>query len=985
MIPRKQNMMRRMLKRAARARGEHGIALLFTLCILSMALITAMILSSESSTSRKVAAVHVDSSAARILADGAVGRAILGLMHSDSSFAFSNYNTNHPKNGKFKEYASDWIWKLEKTGVYTFDNGPIRFNKTTYYDLAEARCPSWEYVFDFPYEGGTATKNERIFGRYAYVAIGQSDQLNPNALGRRSSSYEPNFDASIYAKRLGRYTSEPQFVFKSVNGWDYSEKTPVISPLSITTKYNSTGGSGWSEQDLFDDAMAGSSADSKSVKMMLNQYFDVAGKPEYNKFSPTAKAVSALSKFERVDDEMYRFPLIRTDWNSIDVGSVRAAIPWFGNSSNAAVNQTVANLINYNATFDREAVSDRTWRSTDDPTYTGNKRTPYINEVAAEIAVGGHLGFRVPRKFPVGDPASAVWKWAIKYTDCSYSHDITVHVETVNMFRGIGGTDGYSAYPVGTPILFGGEISYEYLVQDTNNTAPAQGNSKWKKVSVPFEKISTDPEIVPTKNGDDNGYQDYVFIVNSGPIDSLTTPELDNNGAGYDKPIGHDADFYKYMRIRNVKVSLDRIILLDANGRNADLSLMPDVMRTGKTFCGDGSDSGEGEEACGLGDFRKRFYLHAQVNDPRFNLGRDQWSDSASLFISDSFLADTINARNDGAINLGSNYDREDRDDPVYNASKPISTAYIRHGQMISLWELGAIHRGYPWQTINLKCAVRDATTMAEYEKGDGHLLDQIALATSTDRAEDKVIGMINLNCVAAAGNAPFTFRSLFTGFPIYQTFENMNKSEIQSTLEGKSVDSLDGDADIYAAELAAGASYASENKFAPRRTAVFPETFPAGSANPMTHIIPQGVPDARSEEIFCRVVNLLKWNKEQTRRATILVLAQTIQDTGSLSGTVTLEKILPKSDTDLLREAGFQVFSDSSNKKRTTDMSVSDVRGNSGSMTNYYKRDVSYKAYDNFYDQITGEAKLIVHMEWDESADNGNGAWKITRKEYAE
>ena len=59
MIPRKQNMMRRMLKRAARARGEHGIALLFTLCILSMALITAMILSSESSTGRKVAAVHV--------------------------------------------------------------------------------------------------------------------------------------------------------------------------------------------------------------------------------------------------------------------------------------------------------------------------------------------------------------------------------------------------------------------------------------------------------------------------------------------------------------------------------------------------------------------------------------------------------------------------------------------------------------------------------------------------------------------------------------------------------------------------------------------------------------------------------------------------------------------------------------------------------------------------------------------------------------
>ena len=39
----------------------------------------------------------------------------------------------------------------------------------------------------------------------------------------------------------------------------------------------------------------------------------------------------------------------------------------------------------------------------------------------------------------------------------------------------------------------------------------------------------------------------------------------------------------------------------------------------------------------------------------------------------------------------------------------------------------------------------------------------------------------------------------------------------------------------------------------------------------------------------------------------------------------------------------------------------------------------------DNFLDQVTGEAKLIVRLEWDESANNNKGAWKITRKEYAE
>ena len=77
MIQHKPNLMKRMLKRAARARREHGIALLFTLCILSMALVTAMIFSSNASTGRKVASAYVDSSAARILADGVVNRAIL--------------------------------------------------------------------------------------------------------------------------------------------------------------------------------------------------------------------------------------------------------------------------------------------------------------------------------------------------------------------------------------------------------------------------------------------------------------------------------------------------------------------------------------------------------------------------------------------------------------------------------------------------------------------------------------------------------------------------------------------------------------------------------------------------------------------------------------------------------------------------------------------------------------------------------------------
>ena len=50
-----------------------------------------------------------------------------------------------------------------------------------------------------------------------------------------------------------------------------------------------------------------------------------------------------------------------------------------------------------------------------------------------------------------------------------------------------------------------------------------------------------------------------------------------------------------------------------------------------------------------------------------------------------------------------------------------------------------------------------------------------------------------------------------------------------------------------------------------------------------------------------------------------------------------------------------------------------------------YEKRSVDFKQYDNFYDQITGEAKIVVRLEWDASANDNKGAWKVTRKEYAE
>ncbi len=922
------------LRRAVRNRREHGMALLFTLCILSMALITAMIFSSNASTDRKVATAYIDTSAARILADGTVSRAILALMSSNASYACSNYLKEPPGNGSGNtadEYASDWIWKIEKPGMFSFNEGPLRY-ANRYYDREDTRCPSWEYVYYHAPDG-----TDRIYGRYAYVAIGQNDQLNPNAIGRRNASVLPGYDDGIRQKRLGRWTCEPDFIFMDKNNL-WGENGNIVTPEKIS---NARPASGWSDMDVFFTDVA--SSGDKHLRMMVDQYFTLSGTEEYNKYNTRGDLVKDFTAVPN-GNEQYRFPLIRTDWDTITVAQIKSGIPYF-NVRSPEVDQTVANLINYNARFSRAPVTDVANWATGEPTYTGNKCTPYINEVGGEVEVGGNLGIRMTERYLNGNDD---WMWRIWYTDCTYSHKIRLRIETVNMY-------GSAAQPVSPPIPFG-TVTYEYLNPENGRWIPQEfsfdeNNTKWDE-RTPFPSDT---------------YYSYEYYVDSGAVGSVTTTKRD----GYSRPMGHEADFYDQLKVRNVRVKLDRVLLRDNSGQNADLSLMNTQLSGGNGFT-----IVNGEQVVAGGDFR-RGYFDTQVNDPRCNLGRGEWSGPQS----NEFWTSNFGIRNDAVSYNSNDVTKCDPGEPGDPAGG-LSTAYIPHEPMVSLWELGAIHRGRPWQTINLKCAVDGKSagnTMADYRAGDGHLLDQVALVSQNEQNRT-VLGMINLNCVAdlGSGGSPFVFKSLFTKFPIYETYANMKqngKSGKQRELEGRAVNSTDSEADRYAQDLVDCVTYAVKNGNQPRRTAIFPGSASSGSSN--GRLFPTSGNDAQREEVVCRIINILKWGRQQTRRATVLVLAQTIQDVGG----VTLERNLPNDDS-VLMDSGFKPYDAYGESKWIQPA----LYPSAASIYNAYKkRSVKFKNYDNFYDRITGEAKVVVRLEWDDSANDHQGAWKVTRKEYAE
>lgn len=59
-----------------------------------------------------------------------------------------------------------------------------------------------------------------------------------------------------------------------------------------------------------------------------------------------------------------------------------------------------------------------------------------------------------------------------------------------------------------------------------------------------------------------------------------------------------------------------------------------------------------------------------------------------------------------------------------------MSTNFIRNAPFETMWELGAIHRGEPFRTINLSMYTDPDSSDFDgsYEKGDAHILDQVKI-----------------------------------------------------------------------------------------------------------------------------------------------------------------------------------------------------------------------------------------------------------------
>ncbi len=169
-------------------------------------------------------------------------------------------------------------------------------------------------------------------------------------------------------------------------------------------------------------------------------------------------------------------------------------------------------------------------------------------------------------------------------------------------------------------------------------------------------------------------------------------------------------------------------------------------------------------------------YVSVECNDPRNNLDSAEWTwspwgdapgDAGSVVqIGLPRIPNTVFA-------IGA--------DPTENDSEPlatqpweVSTAYIRNAPMESLWELGAIHRGASWQTLNVRdfapilyaaSATAGLGAFGGVSGGDAFILSQVKLTSDTE-----VTGRVNVNTQNA-----HTLRGLFARIQLGSAYDDLS------------------------------------------------------------------------------------------------------------------------------------------------------------------------------------------------------------------
>ena len=310
---------------------------------------------------------------------------------------------------------------------------------------------------------------------------------------------------------------------------------------------------------------------------------------------------------------------------------------------------------------------------------------------------------------------------------------------------------------------------------------------------------------------------------------------------------------------------------------------------------------------------------------------------------------------------------------------KYISTAFIRNAPMMSPWEIGFIHRGIRWQTINIRRACnpdnngsaisisghrphQDKWDLAgtSYIRGDGGILDQIKM---TEKCA--TYGKINVNRLRSndplfnaaldinIANALFeniSYGQSVSNFYTISTRDSSENFQIGTAQDGTLIGSFNG----FAAMTASRSAHTSRAQFIEWAAGKMETAF--GTMTPENT-------DAAQEEIIGKTVNLICAENSSPSQIQVVVIAQSIRDVGGSQ----FKRVNKPSEYS---GSGVTKDDTSGTVTKTCEFGQFDFAEHSSS----YDKNV-------YFDEITGEVKMLVTIE----RNINTGRMVIRRIDYLE
>ena len=552
----------------------------------------------------------------------------------------------------------------------------------------------------------------------------------------------------------------------------------------------------------------------------------------------------------------HRFNLKRTDWDILTVNKILASptqfsttaqqydgtgIPWLNNwkeqgtFSDAATRakQIAANLIDY-SDIDSSATTD----SEDNPTYAGLEKCPYINEIRIYFDA---------RVLSVLDEIDGLPETdSMRYVYQSYVNLKNIDLELVNIYN-----ESFSDVKAEIKEISG---SYKWSFDGNKEGIPI--NPVYTE-TFSNNDLSADSKICMLDIADKN------YAYNS--FGNLSYPKSENSEIrissvwSEDKP---DTDYTdkedlpsEHRRIYDFQINDLKIKLTNStDGSLYDFVYLNSNLLEIRTDVDDGTPA--------------LSYLDYQIGDPRQNLLESDWADSDFSTSSNGTL---------DSVNIVDTSSATDSDIELSNDPTTFSTAYIRNAPIESPWELGAIHRGAAWQTLNLKRHNNDDNAGLgggdSYSKGDANILDQIKMTSET-----YIPGKLNLN----DQSMPVLKALLYGIVHESDTYESIQPNS------GYSLSFLEDEADTISLTEAETLATAFFPEFKGSNFKTRSEILSNNNiVNELTVSLGQTT-DAGQEGIIGKIINIVDVTDSPIETIRVIIVTQSIQDIGGINGSTT-------------------------------------------------------------------------------------------------